>query len=552
MEYYLYSARAGRDTIMNITPNPSLDLAYLKDMYMTGSLELLTPGVGITEAEYMLKALDGNTHQLRSLIPIWKKGSERTSNSVKRASGDSSMTFLKNSRTVRDTESLPGERDLGTVLSIIEGHIMGYSDIKKAVARLNLFLDNDLTDILQTLYLSGRIHMLPSVSIDKAGKRVVCEWCGASLPYSIFEDGGACPSCSVILDGDEPLFAAGDYSSNGGYRHIKYKGAPGLNFIQDRTSMELERFLDDTREECLLWAISGSQNPGILARAIKNALERGRKPAVVVPSPDIMEEYHKSICDIFPAMKCVLGTDDKRGDIQLFLADDIRMYYSTFDLLIMGETPWQPQITGEHSISMARRALKEGGKLIYFTSSPSFSLYRRALEGDTAFVTVPVRENGRPSPEPRTVICRVMWGTDFFLSQEVLDFIVWSVREGCRAHIIVPGHDLAVLVEEKLADEGWVDREWLSPPNPRVAVTACGQVRTPTGQRENVIVLFADDSRVFDEKVLLDAAGLSSEAPAGECDEVVFVGARETDAMYNAKQMIRAMNKTAWEKGYLR
>ena len=69
---------------------------------------------------------------------------------------------------------------------------------------------------------------------------------------------------------------------------------------------------------------------------------------------------------------------------------------------------------------------------------------------------------------------------------------------------------------------------------------------------ENIIVFFADDKNVFDEKMLLNAAGLSGRCHPHTMGEVIFVGSKESDEMYNARLMLRFLNKTAWELGCLK
>ncbi|QGG47477.1 DEAD/DEAH box helicase [Heliorestis convoluta] len=72
-----------------------------------------------------------------------------------------------------------------------------------------------------------------------------------------------------------------------------------------------------------------------------------------------------------------------------------------------------------------------------------------------------------------------------------------------------------------------------------------------TVPRANVVVLFAENERIYDERTLIQMAGRAGRSTERPFGEAWFVGTRVTASMKEAERSIRWLNEEARKKGYL-
>jgi len=552
MKYSIYCAHIKDNDIFRLTCNPSVDLAYYSRLYGINCIEILAQDLDISYADYIIRNIDKYNWVIRKiLMGVRRKSKVLKIQSLKSAMARLRLRPLKRSMMIDYTYELPKEESLGFVQDILKGRILSLLQIIQALNKKDIILKERIEDILQTLYLMGRIQVLPSVEIKKYQKTCICTICQEEIPC----EKAKCPVCGYYLHKDEPLFACCHYELKRGQALVKFKEYEGFSAPQYRGSLELCTFLNSGSCECLLWMVPGSENTHIISRAVRDVIARGGRCAIAVSCPSEGDEYYRNIKDTFSNINCEYcegtGTGGN-GDIVITGVEDIKGYYKAYDLVIVSETSECPKKFAYCLEVQIKRALKDGGKIIYVTSTPDYKLYKRVLKGEISLVAVPLRNHGRLCPEPRIMTYKSLSYHNLFIPSEVVEYIGWSAAIGVKVHIIVPYTELIAQFRELLLNCDHIENKWLQGEKQLIQVTALLYGHINIQEEENIIVFFADEARIMDEKTLIGLAGMSGRFNNNNSGEVLFIGAEESVEMYNAKHMIRFINKTAWEMGYLK
>lgn len=552
MEYFIYTACINGESKINISSNPRIDFTILQNILDTASIEVLTPPLSISQADYIMKALN-RKHRFFEKLPVLrsKRYGNLKADTFERLLMSLNINPLRRARIIDKGDALPVDSDLKSIHDILEGRILTMDGINEAMKKNRQHIASPAGDILQVLYLKDKLDIYPSLVIDEPYGETRCRTCGSRIDYT--DSDSRCKVCGSVAESSEPLFALTYRGINAAIGPMKYREFRDMSIPQAAASAKLCTFLGSNRDECLLWTIRGAENINIAARAIKDTLYRGGRCACLSPSIKEGMKLCSSLKRIFPSSECTLLNEyhtEAGKDIVVCNFEDIVSFYRSFDLVIINEVSGDAKKFPEYLLHPARESLTSRGKIIYATSTPDYQLYRRALKGDTYLVTVPIRSWGKPSPEPRVITYKISEGGCSFIPKEIIEFIIWSLRKKIPVHIVVPSSDCVKLLEDGLISNRRIKQDWVEGPDRRINITIpSDEASRRTG--ENVLVYFADDSSVFDEKALLDAAGLSGETNTGP-GQVIFVGSRENDKMYNARMMLRYINKQAWEMGYLK
>lgn len=547
MKYVIYCGHTDSGDVINMTHNINIDYAFLNKTGELYSIEILTPDINISQADYVMRYINReNGARGFSFLRGGRKGSSLKYELIKRALSELGIKPLKKSWAVREAElTCIGSGE--AVYSILRGRIMSCGQMICIVNKDNLFVDGNMYDILHSLYLEKKVRLFPSILIDRPGRKYICMYCENELPGELLDGYSRCPCCGNYVDFDEPLFACGAEENRKRCVHVKYKCDRKLTLYQDRASLELASFLNEDGHECLLWTAPGTEDMHIASRTIREVLNRGGRVLIGFPSRDEALESFLLLKETFPGAKVVFddgpsGAD--MGNIVICQFENIKRYYETFELAILNGLPDDEDCLGPH----LRRAIRQDGRVIYETSTPDYNTYSRAVRGDIKLITVPLRGNGKPSAEPRILTYKAMSPENFFIPGEVADFLVWSLREKMRTCILVPSCGLVDMLKNELLSIDGIDEQCLLGTEPMILIVPFSYGHIYDGM-ENVILFFADQREIFDEKSLLYGAGICENGGPGE---VIFVGSKESDEMYNVKLMLRFMNKTAWEMGYLK
>lgn len=550
MKYVVYYGHTANGTILNMTHNPYLDFTYLRENMGLTSLYILTPKLPVSGAYYILMKIK-SSNLLERLLPRGKNpGDVLKSTLIKRIIGTPGIKLLNRQEIITSGCEYPIKESMDLLYNTLKGRIIGYSSILKYDG---LFFKEDYSDLLQALYLDGRLSIYPSLSMDKADKKYMCMKCGIDIIKNNPEDDVRCPECGEFYEDAEPLYAFKYCENNAALKPVKYRHSEKTNYLESNALKEIDSFIKGEICECLLWTSSYLENFCILNDAIKNVLDKGGRCLVILSCSGECELFFLKIRESFPHISMDIYKEGETKDIKdiaICRLQDVKEYYKTFDLVILHETPGCSSKALYNSPWLLKRTVKDKGKIIYMTQTPDFITYKNAAEGNIKLVVNPPICHGKPIHEPRVITYRIKWGEDLYISNEVLEYIEWSLNQNIRLRIIVPHSNHISILKDELVNLG-VGLEYFELEKPLIAITTPLSLCTPMEGAENIMVFSADDGSVFNEKALLNASGLSVKLDYYNTMEVLFIGSKESSEMYNARMMIRHMNKYAWEMGYM-
>jgi competence protein ComFA len=557
MKYVIYSAVTQKGAALNLTHNPYLDYSFFRNEGGIRSFEVLTPSLPISYAHYIKDAMDKeNNPFIKIMLKDGKIGSKLKFEMLKRLMNEFGVKPLKKTKLINSDKALADKNDIEAVYHILNGKLTDFHRLNEIIGSSNIFMKEGLYDILQILYLEGRLDIFPLVHIDKVDKKYFCKSCESEIPKPDMEAESKCPGCGAFLELDKPLFAVSYKSEKlSGYSHVKYKHQKNLTVQQENASLSLSHFLRDSGRECLLWTVPGTEDISIAAKAVRDVIGKGGRAAVAVSCYDKAMETTKVFREAFSSERCIYNNKKSAiedGSITICGFQDIKTYYKTFDLIILNETPGCCMSLTYNHIAHAKRAADDRGKIVFMTSTPDYGLYENVQKGELKLIAVPLRSHGKPIPEPRVMTYRILHDNSYYVPDDVLNFIKWSINEGVRVHIIVPTYKYIRPLYNELQNIPEVKKSWLAGTETMIYISTSANKRVLSGEVENILVFFADDNMVFDEKALIDAAGLSGRSVEHGGGEVVFVGSKESEEMYHTKLMLRFINKLAWEMGYLK
>lgn len=302
-------------------------------------------------------------------------------------------------------------------------------------------------------------------------------------------------------------------------------------------------------------------------------------------------------------------------DLVLATTHQALRFYQAFDLVVLDEVDAFPFEGSDMLYYGVARARKPVSKAVYLSATPPPELIRQSERQQVEVVRLPVRPHGYPLPEPQIIIER-SWGSlagkgnkrprdegsspgpdygwdrpgpdpippspsggepePLIIPPRVLNILHQSVEgDLAQVFVFVPTVYLTRRVGEALrqamgqppwdaAEADWVQYTSAKDPNRdekrqafargEFPILVCTTImeRGITIPRVNVVVLFADQERIFDQGTLIQMAGRAGRSPEYPEGRVWLVGLRATASMERAVAHIRAMNAEAFTRGYLR
>ncbi|KPU44728.1 hypothetical protein OXPF_18140 [Oxobacter pfennigii] len=553
MKYVIYCAHTADGNIVNITHNPQIDYEFIKRSHNLYGFEVISSDMDISQANYVMRSVSRHKGLLKTMIFYGgRKGDAAKLNLIKSAMSDLGIKPLKKARHVAMGEWVD-ELSLDAVYSLIKGRIMSYHELINIIEEKHIFTEGNLHDLLHVLYLQEKINILPSLWIDRPGRKYICMLCEEEL-YGYGTEYATCPCCGANAEAQDVLYFCVYKEEETRRTHIKFKDTRKLSLYQDKASYELMNFLTEDAQECLIWTVPGAEDLNIPMRAMREVLNKGGNVGVAVETEEMGNMFSSAVNSVFPdyefRFERVLSMDITEG-INIFAFDDIKRLTGAFDLLLLWDKTGKTGGGINPGLKIVRRAVKPCGKVIYMTSTPKFELFDTAQKKKMNVAAVPLRNHGKPSPEPRVMTYNTLSKDNLFIPRSVMDFITYSAVQKKYLNIIAPDSELVSLLKEELISTGEIEKKWLSKEMPLIEIKEYSADIT-LEQAENIIVFLADDENVFDERSLLLCAGLCGMSDLQSSGEVVYVASKENRPMEKAREMLRFLNKCAWEMGYLK
>ena len=346
-----------------------------------------------------------------------------------------------------------------------------------------------------------------------------------------------------------------------------------LTPVQLKAAERVEMAINKNQNELLVWAVCGAGKTEMLFPGIACALKQGKRICIATPRTDVVRELIPRLKQAFRDVKIqglYGGSNERAGDAQFIIATTHQLlrYRQAFDVMIIDEIDAFPYNKDESLHFAAKRALKVQSTTIYLTATPRSKQKSLVHRKKLPHIFVPVRFHGKPLPVPQKIMC-------YFLKRDLNNyfppspFINWlKLRKNSQRQLLifVPSVILAEKMRERLshllqqvglitsngdlqtvhaADQ---DREskviQFRKKEIFILLTTTILERGVTFPSVDVAILDAGHD-VFDEAALVQIAGRAGRSPDDPDGEVIFFHQGKTEAMVQAIQAIRLMNKRA-------
>lgn len=573
-QYYLYLATglAGQSSL-NLTGNPRIDANFLHGKGYQ-NFHLIRPPQPLWIIENVYRKFSAEPKQIlphkfrKRAIQLLKEHSPR-------------IHFI--CETIPVAELISERFDPPDLGMYFKGRCLLLGEIPELLRSYGQDPTWDAEDLMQYLYCEGKVQREAAVTIDRIGL-AYCRRCGSTK--QIVEDScifcgnlhcltclncqsmGLAKSCLPLYSTphDSPL----EYSE---------KIEPVLSFQltppQSRASGQLQDFWEQDGSEFLVWAVCGAGKTEVSFGIIAKALTKGARVLVAIPRKDVVQELLPRFEKAFPGIPVTAlygGSGNRYPDVPLTIATTHQClrFYRNFDLIILDEGDAFPYQGSSILHFAVWRSLKPGGKIVIMTATPDQNLIAKTVSGKMPFITIPARPHGKPLIEPELIkenfslpsIPGSKWEPAPLVKQFLLDvktnnrkglvflptikqieivgnlLIQWAGRHGIKGTVIHSQVRDRELIKTQLLD-GAMD----------FLVASTVLERGITIPNLDVIVLLADNEKVFDGRTLTQIAGRAGRL--GEPARVVFMGGSITKAMRESRQWIIQMNEEGRRLGYL-
>lgn len=320
------------------------------------------------------------------------------------------------------------------------------------------------------------------------------------------------------------------------------------------------------------WAVCGAGKTEMMFESISCALKEGKRVCWAIPRADVVVELVPRLRQAFPNALVVGlhgGSDekDKYGDIVITTTHQLIRFYQAFEFLIIDEVDAFPYTFDAMLPRLAKKACVPGCATIYLSATPSKQDQRRIKKGDLKCCLIPARYHLYPLDIPKFKWCGHF---EQKISRQRLPLSVkkWmfqKIEMKRRALLFVPtieaGHQLARALKKQLkievefvysGDSNRLDKvRRFKEGDGQFLITTMILERGVTIADIDVAILGAEHE-VFEESALVQISGRVGRSPKFPHGEIVFFHYGVTQAMNDAREQIKMMNKKARERGLLK
>lgn len=339
-----------------------------------------------------------------------------------------------------------------------------------------------------------------------------------------------------------------------------------------------------TVRDALVWAVCGAGKTELSFAAVAKVLEKGGRVLFAVPRRDVVRQLGRRLRAAFPGveMQVLHGGADRLtapvlspGSLTVATTHQVLRYYRAFDLVVLDEVDAFPYRGSRMLAEAVVRAAAPGGVRIRMTATPDDDLLRQAETGECVLIRVPARYHGHPLPVPELVVDRRLdqparehVRQPFRPSPTLLALIERSLQATPPARVLlfVPtvaaaervGRGMALAMPGRVLWSHARDPDRDAKLEAFLRAEASVLVATSILERGvtvpdvDVIVLYADEERIFQQPALIQMAGRVGRTAQRPTGRVAFVARRITPAMRLAVKHIESMNAEAAALGLLR
>lgn len=350
---------------------------------------------------------------------------------------------------------------------------------------------------------------------------------------------------------------------------ITWKGELTKN--QQLAADRMKLAIINQEKEILTWAVCGSGKTEMIFPAITAAIKRKKRICIATPRADVVRELLPRLKQAFHEVTIeglYGGSKEKIGTSQIILSTTHQLirYMRAFDVVIIDEVDAFPYHQEPMLPYVTKRALKKNGTMMYLTATPRKDLHKRIQNKTIPHVFIPTRFHGHPLPVPKMKLIFDLnkqlksnkLPSAFFTwlkqrkkqSRQLLLFVpTISLAEQLAAYltplliktsVIKHSHELSFVHAEDKNREEKIEK--FRKRDIYFLITTTILERGVTFPSVDVAVIDAGN-HVFDEAALVQIAGRAGRSQADPDGEVIFFHDGKTNAMCQAIDSIKKMNK---------
>lgn len=399
---------------------------------------------------------------------------------------------------------------------------------------------------------------------QRCGETDVEEWPGLhglAATCRSCESMGPCTSLDALYRDQRPLFS--------GSSEIFFQPHRVLTEAQGLASEQVLAFMQDPyAEKALLWAACGAGKTEVCFPAAAQALKEGKSVLFAAPRQDVIHDVVPRLERNFPGypLQVLTGRASvkfQKGRMVLATTHQVLRFWRAFDAIFLDEMdafPYRGNKTLQWGLN---HALRQGGKILYLTATPSPEGLKAVRQGKMQLIRLPARHHRNPLPVP-------IWershnslapdgGGDRSFS------LIKSLRQQGPVLAFVPKISWVYPWIEYFQRQfpGWrIDGSYSADSKRAIKIDRLRQgefdlfVSTTILERGitlagiQVVVLAADHS-VYDERALVQMAGRVGRTQENPGGKVIFISQQRTPAMKKAIKWIEEQNRRALELGLI-
>ena len=472
------------------------------------------------------------------------------------------------------------------VLKHFRGRILAEEEFLKQMKTLDITRD-EATRFVWRMNASGKCEIQPAISIDLLHRE--CTRCKAKSNFIAHRctkcDSTECLICTEcrslgMVSSCEEIYIFFDDTPTLRLPLVEKDYEPRYMYPMTKTQLEvsisLEKWMSTEDKEALIWAVCGAGKTEVSFAAISLALSAAGKVMLAVPRRDIAKELGERLSYAFKGIQvsCLYGNSDRKYHYEdrlvVCTTHQAIRFYKAFDLIVVDEVDAYPYKGSEMLHTAVKRAAKDESKFILMTATPPKALKDRVASRDLPCFRISARHHGKPLPLPEIVICREEIHQDR-LPFSIAEIIFTATEDNHRVFVFVPkrkmAKDICDILQRTQKDFGYGDLviEYSTSTDIQrnekmksfreegvdIFVVTTILERGITIDKSNVVVLNADDERIFDDNTLVQMAGRAGRTTKNPQGKVWFVCKKDNVHIRDAVNQIKDMNDYALEKGYI-
>ncbi len=459
----------------------------------------------------------------------------------------------------------------------LPGRELTAAELTSALSRLGLSVSKNILEfLLHSMVLEGQVDRRAGVGLDEIG-RFYCRRCGERerihLEYlqAISFPCRVCPSCwnLGVLSDLTPLYRwVGDLPEIKGWSPPELV-LPELTPWQSHAAEQILDFWEkDSAHTLLVWAVCGAGKTEVVFPIIHKALSKSKRVLLTVPRREVVKELSARIKHSFPGMSFTLLYGGKKQEkprslLMLATTHQLLRFSPYFDLVILDEADAFPFYDNPMLNAALDKVLLPNGKKIYMTATPDARWRRKASRSEIEVVRIPLRYHGHLLPVPTLLRSKLPSKSKWFIPKVLKDFLLSLLEQKRKGLIFLPRVEQVEEFGERLKSmDQSIDyihsRDPLREDKIKRFTSGSLSVLTTTTLLErgltfkclDVMVLFANDQRIFSPETLVQIAGRVGRRAEDPDGRVYFVAETVSPAMKEARKWVAKMNIEARKMEY--